>query len=191
MIKVPKIEFHFSWIHNQIFCGQTRGKCFKIEEVQKFMKSLEKTWKKFGPKILRQMSNLTGLKWQEEKIVCYVIGNGPCYSDPLTIRVMPQKRAKRVLIHELTHRIICQKINGKKVAKIMPPIGRKYKKESLTTQHHILVYLIWHLLYQNKVISKSFWLSERESIFDLHKSKDYMRAWEIAEKELDENLIKL
>ena len=183
MTKVPKLEFRFSWIHDHIFRERAKGKCPKIEEAQKFMKGLEKSWKKYGSKVIGQMSRLTGLKWQEELIICYIVGKGPCYSDPLTLKVMPLKRAKEVLIHELTHRIICQKLNGKKLAKKMLPINKKYKKESVITKHHILVYSIWHLLHKKKVISKSEWQSEKNSIYKIHKSRDYIRAWESAEAE--------
>ena len=97
---IPKIRFIYSSVYDSMYRNSLEiKKTLKkygreyppTKNVFKYTEQIENSWKKEGNKILREISKITGLKWKEKEIKCYVIGWGRCFSDPLTIRMYKNK----------------------------------------------------------------------------------------------------
>jgi len=140
---------------------------------------------KKGKSILKEMSKITGLKWKEKKIICYVVGIGRSYSDPLTVRLYRNKSDfVDILTHELIHQIQMQ--NSSKTKNWFKYINKKYKTETSLTRKHILIHAVhW------KILEKMFGKGRlKKNIKSLPKLKDYKRAWKIVEKDGADEIIK-
>jgi len=89
---VPKIEFRWSLIYQEEIHPLKNEKYSRDaweKYVESFIRKLKKEWNKNGCNILKYMEQIIGLKWKENKIICYVIKMnefGPI-SDPLTIPI--------------------------------------------------------------------------------------------------------
>ncbi len=184
---IPRIEFVYSWIYDELRRNDPiiAKKLKKInkeypspKKIKKYIEKIEKIWRNDEKIILKLISKITGLKWREKVIKCYVVGKGKCFSDPLTIRIFKnQLNFIDVLTHELIHQIQSQ--NANKWKKWRRHVDKKYKKEPEATKRHIFLHAVhWKLLlslYNKKRLNKNI-------IF--HKdTKDYKRAWEIVQKE--------
>lgn len=192
---IPKIEFRYSGIYDGKYRNSKQTQKYlkeknqdypSKEKILKYIKSIEKLWEKCREETLKEISKISGLKWKEKKIICYVIGCGRPFSDPLTIRTYGKdvKRFVETLIHELIHQIQIQ--NKKECEKWHKYISKKYSKEKRITRKHILLSAIhWKFLekfYGRKGIN--------EEIKKYDKSRDYKKAWKIVEKECADNIIK-
>jgi len=93
---IPKIKFVYSSIYDRKY-REAPGIIKFLEEkgekypspttIIKYISLVERLWRKQENKILREISSISKLKWQEKEIKCYVIGQGRPFSDPLTIRI--------------------------------------------------------------------------------------------------------
>ena len=184
---IPKIEFIYSRVYDdqKKESEEVRKRLKELErnypskiEIIKYIESFKKSWSKESGKILEIVSKITGLKWKERKIKCYVIGFGRSYSDPLTISLKRKKQVFRdTLIHELIHQIQTQ--NSDKFQKwIKKILMQDYSKESLLTKNHIFLHAVLKEIYL-KLYNKN---RVKEDIKRC-KNPDYKRAWEIVEKE--------
>ena len=189
----PKLEFRYSRVYDDRFRKNFESKNEKYPSIKKiiaYKRGIEKIWKKEGNKILLEISKVSGLKWKEEKIICYVIGKGRSFSDPLTIRIYSKlNEFVDTLIHELIHQIQTQNYDNKKFNKIkkwFDYIDIEYKNESRLTKNHILLddilSEIIENLYSNKRLSK---IIKNDSKFP-----DYKRAWKIVKDENAQNIMK-
>ena len=97
---VPKIEFRYSWIYDWRYRNipkikeflKKEGKNYPSEtKIKNYIKIIEKRWKEYEKKILKELTVITELKWNEEIIICYVVGLGRSFSDPLTMRLFKNK----------------------------------------------------------------------------------------------------
>ena len=72
---LPKIIFKYSWIYNQHWKEiYNKDKNYSSEkEICGYIKKVERLWQKDEEKILRELSVISGLSWQEESIICYVV----------------------------------------------------------------------------------------------------------------------
>lgn len=158
-----------------------------MKEVLKYIKNVEKIWRKNEKKILSELSRITGLKWKEDFIYCYVVGSCRPFSDPLT---MPMYNDKNyfidTLIHELIHQLFTQEGNIKQTSKAWKYVERKYRSETGKTRTHIPLQAILSYIYitffdekrlKKDIISKSFFY-------------DYKRAWQIVQQEGYQNIIR-
>lgn len=182
---IPKIEFRYSSVYDRGYREnfEKRGISYpKSDEVLKYIKKVNKTWKRDGKKILKAISNLTKLKWNKSVIICYVIGMGRCFSDPLTIKMFEDINDFRdTLIHELIHQMQTQN----KLTKWFNYIYKKYEKESILTKNHILLDA-----FLSKIIIKLYNQSRLDNIIKKDsESLDYKRAWEIVEKETSNKIL--
>ena len=192
---ILKIKFVYSSIYDRRYRESPRiQKILKdkdksypsIKKITNYVKSIEELWKKQDNKILREIEKVTGLKWKEKEIKCYVIGFGRCFSDPLTMKLFENKNDFiDILTHELIHQIQFQ--NSKKTREWFKLyLKNNYKKESHSTKSHISVHAIHKKIFLNLFNKKRF---ERQINFH-KKFPDYKKAWEIVEKEGYENIIK-
>lgn len=190
---IPKMEFRYSWIYDIRLRDspilkrklKKQGKSYPSErKILNYIKEIEKIWKRQGDKILREISKVSGLKWREKKIICYVRGFGRPFSDPLSMRLFKNKNDFiDTLTHELIHQIQIQ--DGKNWYKWWKYLTKTYSKEPIITKSHISVHAIhWKLIlniFDEKRLKKEIKNSFR---------KEYKRAWEIVEKEGSGNIIK-
>ncbi|MAG79097.1 hypothetical protein CMI40_01850 [Candidatus Pacearchaeota archaeon] len=191
---IPKIIFRYSRIYDQKFRDskliqknliKRNHKYPSIKKIENYIKKIEKLWKKEGEKILKEIAKITGFKWKEKEIICYVIGIGGCFSDPLTIKIFKNTSYFiDVLTHELIHQIQTQ--NHNLFIKWFNYIRKNYKDEPKTTKSHILLHAVhWKLL-------ETLFDKERvKKIIKKHNDfKDYKRAWKIVEEVGAEDIIK-
>jgi len=188
---IPKIIFKYSWIYDQnwkIVWLDSKKKVFKTypspEMVFKYIKKIEKLWRKEEKKVLTEISKITGLKWQEKFIDCYVVGRRIPFSQPLTMQVYEKyDYFIDVLTHELIHNIFIQ--NEKNLGNCWKYFFEKYKKEPNNTQVHIYLHAfhkhIFLKLYNERRLKR-----EIESI---SRFPAYKRSWEIVQRDGYQNII--
>lgn len=195
---IPKIIFRYSPIYNKFWRKIAKDrekpkKSLSKRKILNYIKSVERLWRKDEKKILKEISKITKLKWQEEQIYCYIIERGVSISEPITILMFKDLSFfVDVLTHELIHRIFATKGNYKKSKKAWDYIHRKYKNETKRTRTHIVIQAIhahiylkfydegrlkrdiqWHILKSKKISSRKD---------HLLSPKDYIRAWKIIQK---------
>jgi hypothetical protein len=74
------------------------------------MEKVEKLWRRYEKKILKELPTITRLKWKSRFICCYVVGRCIPFSDPLTLPVYEKSQDYFIdtLVHELIHRLSTQ-----------------------------------------------------------------------------------
>jgi hypothetical protein len=202
-MKVPKIEFLWSWVYQmEVHSQNVKTEEYDYESYEKyvldFIKKIEKEWNKKGNEILRYIGEITGLKWKEEKIKCYVIKISTLipFSYPLTIPiqfetvegkiyVLSVERYIDMLFHELIHNIFIQ--NEKETEKYFEYIlNEKFNEEEFNTVIHIPVHAI-----HKKIFMKFF--NKKRLELEIEKSSyypNYKRSWEIVNKKGEDSIIK-
>jgi len=192
MINYPKIIFRYSKIYDE-YIGKEKPSETAVVKTVNYIKKLRNAWGKKEEKILKEISQITGLKWRENYIHCYIVRRGGgSISDPLTLVMYNKKGALGkldllidLLVHELIHRIFTSKENFQKSKKAWDYIYKKYKNEIEKTKIHIVIHAIYKDIYLKFYNKKRLerhiqWASEK---------KDYQRAWQIVEKEGYQNII--
>ena len=185
---IPKIEFRYSDVYDrnyresksiQNYLKKRKEKYPSRKEIIRYMKKGEILWRKFEKKILTEISRITRLKWKERRIICYIVGVGRPFSEPLTIRTYGKlwDRFIDVLTHELIHNIFNE--NDGKYMKWYNYVFKKYSKELRATKTHIALCAVhWKLLL--KLFDEE---RLKKEIKRYRKDLDYKRAWEIVEEE--------
>jgi hypothetical protein len=181
---IPKIIFKYSWIYDQnwkewIKIYRRVDKYPTERQILDYIKKVEKLWRKYEKKILKELSTITGLKWRSRFICCYVVGRCIPFSDPLTLPVYEKKQDYFIdtLVHELIHQLFTQ--NSEKLRKAWKYIERKYKNESFKTRIHIPLHAIHAHIYL-KFFGEEKLRRDVEAISFL---PDYKRSWEIVQQE--------
>ena len=182
---MPKIEFVYSDVYDRIWTKVKEKDKTSVKTIEKYVKDIEKIWGKIETKVLNKISKVSGLKWKEKKIKCYVLKSGRCFSDPLTIVYFKDKRDFiDFLVHELIHQIQIQGADNFHMW--LRYLRKKYPKESQLTINHIFLHSvhkkIYLKLFNKKRLEHDLTISE--------KYHDYKRAWEIVEEEGADNIIK-
>ncbi len=192
---MPKINFIYSWVYDNHWREvYKKEKDYPSErKIRNYIEKVEKLWKKKDKKILEEMAKISGLKWKDKGINCYVVGRCRPFSCPLTMPVYLKYPDYfiDVLIHELFHQLFIQDEtfvrNGRtKSKKVWDYFFRKYKNESLVTKIHIPL-LAMHKYIYLKFFDENRLERDKEQIKRL---KDYKKAWEVVEKEGYKNIIK-
>jgi len=193
---IPKIEFRYSWIYDQNYSRylwvqkalkKQKRKYPSYKKIEKYIKSIEKIWKKHESKILIELPKITKLKWKDKKIICYVVGYCIPFSDPLTMPIYQKNKDKfiDVLIHELIHQLFTQEGNLKTAENSWKFIYDKYKKETKTTKIHIPLHAIHSKIYL-RFFNKRRLLRDYE---DKKRFEDYRKSWNIVNKKGYQNII--
>jgi len=192
----PKVIFRYSWIYDKIL-RDLRTKEIKsfyknrvpsFDTIYKFTKKIENVWIKDEKNIVKEISKITGLRWKEKEIPCYVVCSCRPFSDPLTIPAYLKypDYFVDVLTHELIHQIMIQNMESNGSKKLWRYIHKKYKCFPKTTRIHIPIHAIHKHIYLKFFNEKRL---KRDIKFS-QKSKDYKKSWDIVEKEGYENIIK-
>ncbi len=197
---IPKVEFVHSFIYDKIIVEEFWEDKYNYDKSQKrisnYIKKIEPQWRKVEKKVLLELSKVTGLKWCEPKIKCYVTTHhlDAPFSDPLTIglfygehdeHTMSTGNFLDVLAHELIHQLFIQQGKDKKFQHAYWKQINRYKNEHFNVTIHILLHaLLKHILL--KYFGKEMLKKELEGSKKLY---DYNRAWQIVEKEGYQNII--
>ena len=199
---IPKIVFRYSWVYDQLWGERIQGKKkiknYPSPKILSYIKRVEKLWKKDEKKILSELSRITGLKWKENEIICYVVDECISFSDPLTMPIYKKHFGGYILkdrfidklIHEMIHRLFTQEESFKndKSKKAFAYFRRKYKKENWNTVLHIIVQAI------HTHIFLKFYNEERLKreikIVSTFSNPVYKKSWQIVQKEGYQNIIR-
>jgi len=188
---LPKIIFKYSWIYNEHWREvYNKNKDYPSgKEINNYIKKVEKLWRKDEEKILKELSVISGLRWKEKSIVCYVVGKCIPFSDPLTIKVYkeyPLDYFIDVLTHELIHQLFTQSESIQKSKKAWSYFHRKYKNEKFNTIIHIPVHAM-----HSHIILKYFGEKRlKREIESLSHLSEYKKAWDVVKNEEYKNIIK-
>ncbi len=178
---IPKIIFRHSHSYDIIYKDIARIKNYPTDkEVIEYIKNIKIIWNKINFKILKELENITKLKFQDPKIVCYVVGKAIPISDPLTIPIYRQEYNYFIdtLIHELIHILFTQEKNLNRVKKSWRYIFSKYKNETFDTKIHIPLHAVHTHVYR-KFFSMERLEHDIVELFNLHA---YRRSWEIVNR---------
>jgi hypothetical protein len=186
---IPKIEFRYSWVYDDRWREFYDNRDYPDgKDTKNNILRIEKEWQKNGDLVLRELAKVSGLKWKEKTITCYVAGRVVAFSDPLTIafiRNAPVDRTIDILTHELIHQLFIQNDYGKRAYKAWEYIYRKYKKEEFNTIIHIPVHALYYHIFM-KFFGEKRLQREIDSVKDY---PDYKRAWDIVLETGAENII--
>ncbi len=192
---IPKIEFKYSYIYDDLFRNSVElkkllkksGKKYPSPmEIIDFMNDLEVVWKREGNKILEEISEISGLNWKNHEISCYIVGACRPMSDPLTIKICNDiTHAIDILTHELIHSLQAD-VNDKKWEKWQKYLDNEYPRETKTTKDHIFLNAVHMALYLD------FFGADRlmRDMWNSNVSSDYKRSWEIVEKEGPDKIVR-
>lgn len=198
---VPRIEFRWSWVYDETYHSHTiKSEEFDYEscmgKMKKFIAEIEKIWRPLENDILERISDITGLKWEENKVFCYLIKRSSLQpiSDPLTIPIefesdgdvfsLSSPRFVDMFIHELIHNLFVQ--NDSAMDKYFEEVFNLYPDEEFNTAIHLLVHAV------HKKIFDEFFDPERlEEEFESCKYyPPYNRSWEIVKEKGEDEIIR-
>ncbi len=183
-----KVIFRHSHSYDKLYKDIYGYKNYPTEkEIVSYIKNIQKIWAKLENKILKELENVSKLRFKEGKIICYVIGKAIPFSDPLTIPIYKEEPNYFIdtLIHELIHILFTQEGNLNKAKKLWRYIFRKYKNETFETKIHIPLHAVHTHIYT------VFFSMERleHDIIELFNLRAYRRSWEIVNKDGYQNII--
>jgi hypothetical protein len=190
---IPKVEFVYSHPYDGALMSMIGKKYNKRWEnnTLKFIKKIEKRWRKMEKKVLKEMSVVSGIKWDKEEICCYMVNFcSTSFSTPLTIKLRGRNgKYKRIedicytLIHELIH--VLQQTGGiRRIKKL--GWDTRFKNCSQTTKNHIYLDAVFKHVYL-----KFFDKSKFEEDIEWDRSTTgYREAWQMVDKYDHENLLK-
>ncbi len=190
--KYPILKFKYSRVYNWTFKKylpeNARGKIPDWQEVIKKKEELEEYWNKNGRKILKSISDISGLKWKEKSIDVYINSCSPVFSNPVTlsvtkVRSYEGRNMKISLIHELIHVILSENYSPNSLLNTW--IEEKYPREHELTKVHIKVHAIQKGVFLNLGMKE-----ELASVQKKSKDKRYKKAWEIVEQEGWKNIVR-
>ena len=184
---LPKIIFQYSWLYDQNWIKWIKiYKRYKIQynhtikEILNYIKNIDKYWKKYEKPILKELSQISRLKWKSKEIPCYVVGDCVPFSDPLTIGMYKDKDwFVNNLIHELIHQLFTQNGNIEKSKRAWNYINRKYRDKPFNTRIHIPLHAIHSHIYLR-------FFNEKRLSRDIKLIKflpEYKKSWEIVREE--------
>ncbi|MBS3081819.1 hypothetical protein J4416_02690 [Candidatus Pacearchaeota archaeon] len=190
---LPEIEFRYSSIYDEIYRNspdikkilkRTNRKYPSREEIIDFIDKMNIIWKVYKNKILGEISKISGLKWSERKIICYVVGSCRIMSDPLTLCVYKEMDyALDALTHELIHQIQFH-TDDKKWSKWLKYLDLKYPKYSEFAKSHVFVHAVHKEIYLELFDTRRW----ERNVEDSKNFSDYKVAWQMV-KELGHNKI--
>ena len=191
---IPEIEFRYSEVYNNMYHEnytkkdeEKWGKYPSSKKIHSMLKNREKVWNKHGKKILNEIEKISGFKWKEKKIICYIVGKTLPFSDPLTMSLENNNiEFIDTLTHELIHQVQIQ--NEDKFNKAWKGyIVKNFKKENYNCKTHIFLHAIhkeiFLKLFEEKRLEKEIELSKKFPV-------GYYRSWQIVNKKGHENIIK-
>jgi hypothetical protein len=193
-MKIPKIEFRYSNVYDNRYREspllqkklEEKNESYPTsKEITNYIGKVEPLWRRKESAALTEMSKVTSLKWREKEIICYIIGYGRSFSDPLTVRLYKNKNGFiDTLTHELIHQIFIQ--NPRATTNWWKDMSKRYKEDSRHTKIHVLVHAVHSHIYLNVFNKRRL----TDNIRKDQNASDYARSWQIVQEEGHENIIK-
>lgn len=185
---MPKLRIIYSWVYDGVLHEYHKKKYLKKEYKEGLVraKRLQKRWDKIEAKVFRAMSKVSGLKWKDKVIDCFIVKYVSMpFSQPMTIWMWQKgEYLLETIVHELVHQLFIQ--NQGRVKYSDSRIAKKYKKESLNVRIHTPTHAVLKLTLE-KVFGKE---KTKHFIKAYNHLPEYKKAWQIVEKEGAENIIK-
>ena len=196
---LPKLHVVYSPVYDMVVqewrSGITRYNAAKFQRIGKrifgrenlrrkreYALKLDKDFGRISGRVFHTLERVSGLRWKERSIICYVIESDQSLDDPMTLQISNDLETDRkTMIHELGHRLISQNFNRLD----WDGFVKTFKGESQTTISHILLHAVLKLTYQGLFGAKV----TKRYIESYHGFSDYMRAWRIVEEYGAERLI--
>jgi len=164
-----KIKFIFSNQYEQVIARNP----VSFQDAIKSLKSIERLWDYNGKNIENELFNITGLKFIENEVTCYV-NSRASFSDPFSLKISDPNTMLDNLTHELIHVILTQ--NYKSIEEKMVTFHKKYSLEVFLTRIHVLVHAI-HIILAEKIFPNRV-----SKIHGYANTKEYRRAWNIVDE---------
>lgn len=189
---LPEISIIYSppYEWNYFFAAKKRWSTKLLSQGYKYQTRLRKRWTRDEKKVLRTISKVTGLKWKERTIRCYIVAHSLPISEPLTVPMLKNLDASvEAMIHELVHQIFIQN----NTFGVGPEYAKKYRRENWNTIIHLPVQAVVKI-----VLEKTYgddagrYIKYEQWWRDYPKSPlapEYRRAWEIMNKEGAQRII--
>ena len=178
------VIFKYSQLYDKILrkvhYGRKRTSILKPSEIPNYIEDVRRLWGNNGERIMAELVKITTLKWEEDTIYCYIVGDSIPFPDPLTVpayRGMPDYFVD-ILIHELIERLFLQSVNGAKMQLVWNYFEENYRKELRITKNHIPVHAIYtHIMLkffnEDRLNRERMWISYLPA---------YKRSWDIVYK---------
>jgi hypothetical protein len=190
-MKSPKIIFAYSKVYDKTLnnliekSGDSATSTDPSISPMEYITKIGEEWEKISENVFNEISYILNLDWKEEKIKCYLIRKGICFSDPLTIKYFKDtKRFLEVLSHELIHIILTQNIE--KTQGGIKKLNEIYSDLTQKARTHIIVHAVL-----KKVLEKHLGKNSLERDIKLvSKIEDYKKAWDIVLEKGENNIIK-
>lgn len=150
------------------------------EEVFKRIENYKKEWSKYETKILKGICAVLNLKFKRNAIDVYIVsGNPRQLSAPIVIKSSfnPDEFVDS-LTHELIHTLFGD--NGRRV-----PISiwdEMFPEETKSVKSHVVVHSVLKYIYLD-ILKDEKRLERNIESSRKHDTNDYLRAWEIVQKE--------
>jgi hypothetical protein len=178
-VKIPKVEFRYSWAYDQEHKLRFTDPLYPSgEKIREYIEKVKVAWKGESGKIMRNLPKLSGLKWRDDSILCYVIGRGVPLSDPLTIPMYDKKTDVFVekLAHCLTERIIMHPDNLQTRGKFWESMFRSLSDDGVKVSYMIPVNALF-----KEIMTRFLKRPMDSSPSLLSTNMDILRSWEIVE----------
>lgn len=179
---MPKLILRRSWLYDQALARKRGYKMPSDRVLDVCVQKLGKEWVRYGEKVLKEISRITKLDWQEKEIVCYVTAGVIPYSDPLTLNL---RSDIDTLTHELIHRILSEPENWKRIKSNWIRLMKKYRNETQKTKTHIIVHAI-----HATILKKLFGEKRLEKAKKTVRDSKYIRSWTIVDADGYGNIVK-
>lgn len=167
-----KIDFIYSNLYEENLNPLTERAALDIAAAAK--KNIERYWNAHGKKIESLLKRLTGLKFREKKIQCY-LNSQASFSCPLSLKIEDHEDMQSNLAHELIHVLMTQ--NYGSIRKKIEKFHSDYSGHNFTTRVHVLVHAI-HAVLQEEIDP-----SMMEKIMGYSVNQDYKKSWDIVREE--------
>lgn len=150
------------------------------EEVLRRIDDYRKEWSKYEVKILKGICGLLDLKFKRNIIDVYIVGGNPRQlSDPIIIKSgFSLDEFINSLTHELIHTLFQD--NGMRIP--MSVFDEMFPKETDSVKNHAVLHSVLKYIYLDVLKDKKR-LEQNIDSSKKHNTDDYLRAWEIVEKQ--------
>lgn len=186
-VKIPAIEFRYSWPYDQENRLRFTDPLYPSrEKITDYIQEASAAWRPRRRTLLNSIARVSGLPWREEMITCYVVGRGLPMSDPLTLPVYEGHVGlfQQRLVHELIQRTLMHEKNLKARSMFWEGMMRELSEDGVKVSYMVPANAIFSELHSRYFEPDDF--VSRESL--MSRNLDYRRAWEIV-KELGPPII--
>jgi hypothetical protein len=176
--RLPRIEFRYSWVYDHENKLRYTDPLYPSgDNIRDYIEEVSQNWKSRQRTILNSITRTSGLPWQEDLILCYLVGRGLPLSDPLTMPLyegQPETFLEK-MTYQLVERMVMHPRNLKSQSGFWEAMFRSMSEDGVKVSYMVPVNAIFRELqsryFQTQDPSKSL----------LTKNMDFRRSWEIVD----------